>query len=108
MFNYTPKMDEIISYKLHKKTDLKEFNTANKATIVLDILLSGNVMTVADAALNHEIFCLSQIISHLRHYRKIPVKTKMRNKVGQNGRYAEYYLAQTDIADVLKRNPSYE
>lgn len=101
MHNYIPKNTPVIGYKLHQihPKNLNAFST--KTGDVLEVLLKGKGITARNAAYDLDIFCLAQIIAHIRHHRKIPVKTKIHKVVNLNGKitiYAEYFLTASDIA----------
>lgn len=79
---------------------------ATKTTTVLNALLAGEILTVRYAALNFDIFCLASLISHLKHYRNIPVQTRMIKKT-ENGlitRYGEYFLTTSAIAAIKAKS----
>src|SRR5689334_5335483 len=78
---------------------------ATKTDLVLGALVAGQRLSVKSAALEWDIYCLSQIISHIRKHRHIPVRTALQKKSGPNGKtiYAEYYLSAVDIAALVAK-----
>ena len=96
MINYISKQTSDNSYQLPMCA-----HVVSNTSIVLDVLLAGQGITVRDAVYTLDIFYLSQIVSRLRHHRNIKVKTKIHkvtNLKGKFKRYAEYYLDASDIA----------
>ncbi|MDZ4821586.1 MAG: hypothetical protein SGJ20_21710 [Planctomycetota bacterium] len=81
----------------------------NKTNLVLNALLAGQRLTVRDAAVWWDLYCLGGLVYHLRHHRDVPVKTLIIKKMQADGlatKYAEYFLTALDIAEVkAKKTP---
>jgi hypothetical protein len=66
-----------------------------QTAIVLELLWDGKVLTREGVAKEYEIYCLPQIVRHLRAYHGWPIKTRRKlvvNAHGQPSKHGEYFL----------------